>query len=62
MRDFTIVILVHNLGQSSLFIHHYLSKDVIDILDYSHGDTRNRKLAIEIISFDWVWPGVPSYT
>ena len=24
MRDFIIVILVHNLGQNPLFIHHYL--------------------------------------
>ena len=53
MRDFTIIILVHNLGQNPLFIHHYLWKDIVGILDFLPGDTHNRKLATEIITFDF---------
>ena len=44
---------------AGFFDHQYLSKESICILDFLHGFNHQGKVASEIITFSWVWLGVP---
>ena len=41
------------------FDHIYLWKEPINILNFLHGHSHYKNVVAEIITFGWVWSGVP---
>ena len=43
---------------AGLFYHHYIWKEIINILDFVHRDSYHGQIATMIISVGWVMPGI----